>query len=66
MRSNRSAIGAKVRAPAQIGGYEVRQLRSMSAQNTLNGQNSLIVHFGLGDAAVCPAITQHVVAPSCP
>jgi hypothetical protein len=49
--SNRSAIGAKVRATAQIGGHTVTQLRELSTQNTFNGQNSLIVHFGLGDAA---------------
>jgi len=48
--SNRSAIGAKVRATAQIGGHTVTQLREISSQNTFNGQNSLIVHFGLRDA----------------
>jgi hypothetical protein len=49
--SNRSAVGAKVRATAQIGGHTVTQLREVSTQNTFNGQNSLIVHFGLGAAA---------------
>jgi hypothetical protein len=49
--SNRSAVGAKVRATAQIGGQSVTQLREISTQNTFNGQNSLIVHFGIGDAA---------------
>jgi hypothetical protein len=49
--SNRSAVGAKVRATAQIGGHTVTQLREVSTQNSFNGQNSLIVHFGLGDAA---------------
>ena len=49
--SNRSAIGAVVRVTAQIGGQTIRQLRQVSAQNSFGGQNSLIVHFGLGDAA---------------
>ena len=48
--SNRTAVGAKVRATAQIGGHSITQLREISTQNTFNGQNSLIVHFGLGDA----------------
>lgn len=48
--SNRSAIGAKVRVRAQINATSVWQLREVSAQNTFNGHNSLIVHFGLGTA----------------
>ena len=48
--SNRSAIGAVVKVTAQVGGQTVRQLRQVSAQNSFGGQNSLIVHFGLGDA----------------
>lgn len=57
VRSNRSAIGAKVRALARIGGQDVRQLREVSAQNTFNGHNSLIVHFGLRDAVVVDQLT---------
>ncbi len=49
--SNRAAIGAKVRATATIGGSAVTQFREVSAQNTFNGQNTLTVHVGLGDAA---------------
>ena len=48
--SNRSAIGTRVRVHAMIGGKDVWQLREVSAQNTFNGQSSLIQHFGLGDA----------------
>ena len=48
--SNRSAIGAKVRATASIGGRSVTQLREVSAQNNFGGQNDLRVHFGLADA----------------
>ena len=49
--SNRSGIGAKVRATASIAGVAVTQFREVSAQNTFGGQNALTVHFGLGDAA---------------
>jgi sugar lactone lactonase YvrE len=48
--SNRSAIGAKVRATATIRGNEVWQLREISGQTGAKGQNSLNAHFGLGDA----------------
>ncbi len=50
VRSNRSAIGAKVRLTATIGGRRFTQRREVSAQNTFMGHNSLDVHFGLGDA----------------
>jgi enediyne biosynthesis protein E4 len=46
--SNRSAIGAKVRVKAVIGGSEVWQLRVISAQAWTQ---ELVAHFGLGDAA---------------
>jgi hypothetical protein len=47
--SNRSAIGAKVRVHATIGGKTFWQLREI---NTGGGWNSvpLVAHFGLGDA----------------
>ncbi|MEK7256849.1 MAG: CRTAC1 family protein, partial [Bacteroidota bacterium] len=48
--SNRSAIGAKVWVKATIGGQQVTQLREISAQSGYCGQNSLVAHFGLGDA----------------
>lgn len=48
--SNRSAIGAKVRLKATIGGKQVTQLREISAQTGYCGQNQLAAHFGLGDA----------------
>ena len=50
--SNRSGIGARVRARAQIGAGTVWQLREVSAQNAFNGQNSLLAHFGLRAAAL--------------
>ncbi len=54
--SNRSAIGAKVRAEAVIGGNTVTQLREVSSQNTFNGHNQLDPHFGLGDATVVESL----------
>ncbi len=48
--SNRSAIGARVVASAVLGGETVSQMREVSGQTGKSGQNSLHVHFGLGDA----------------
>lgn len=56
-QSNRSAIGAKVRLKANIGGKQVEQLREISAQSGYCGQNQLAAHFGLGDAAQIESIT---------
>lgn len=51
-KSNRSAIGAKVRVKATINGKEVWQMREISAQTGggVGSQNSLKAYFGLGDA----------------
>ena len=66
--SNRSAIGARVRVKATIGGSPVWQLREISSQTGYNSMNSLAVEFGLGDATVVdslvvdwPSGTQDVV-----
>ena len=49
--SNRSAIGAKVRAKATIGGKTFWQLREISnGDGRSNG--TLTAHFGLGDATI--------------
>jgi hypothetical protein len=48
--SNRSAIGTRLKAKAQINGSLVWQMRDISGQNSFDSQNSLRVHFGLGDA----------------
>jgi hypothetical protein len=50
--SNNSAIGTKVRVKANIFGGDVWQLREISGQ----GQNSLNVKFGLGDATVIDSL----------
>ncbi|MCC6460230.1 MAG: VCBS repeat-containing protein [Saprospiraceae bacterium] len=55
-KSNRSAIGAKVRVRATIGGVSVLQMREISAQTGYCGQNQLAAHFGLGDAAIVESI----------
>ncbi len=47
--SNRSAIGAKVRVKATIGGKALWQLREMNTGSALN-PNTLEAHFGLGNA----------------
>jgi ASPIC/UnbV protein/VCBS repeat protein len=49
-RSNRAAIGAKVRMRATINGQSLWQMREVSGGDGLRGQNSLHVHFGLGNA----------------
>ncbi len=54
--SNRSAIGLRVRVRATIGGTPRWQLREISANTGYGGQNALIAHFGLGDAAVADSV----------
>ena len=49
-RSNRSAVGAVVRATALIGGRDVTQLRQVGLGRAGRGQDDREVHFGLGDA----------------
>jgi hypothetical protein len=49
--SNRSAIGAKVRLKAIIGGELVEQLREITGGDGRRGQ-TLIAHFGLGNATL--------------
>lgn len=50
--SNRSAIGARIKVKAVIGGQSVWQIREVSSQSGgFGAQSSLIVHFGLGDAS---------------
>jgi hypothetical protein len=48
--SNRSAIGARIRVLATIGGQPVWQMREVSAQNSFNGHSEFTLHVGLGDA----------------
>lgn len=54
--SNSSAIGAKIRVNAQIGGANSWQIRSVSAASGYCSQNSYNNHFGLGNASIVDAI----------
>ena len=54
--SNRSGVGAKVRAKAMINGNPVWQMREVSTQNTFNGMNSLNIEFGFADATVIDSL----------
>lgn len=56
-KSNRSAIGAKLRLKAMIGGKWVEQMREISTQTGYCGQNQLAAHFGLGDATMVESVT---------
>lgn len=54
--SNRSAIGAKVRARATLSGKPVWQMREISAKNGFMSQSELVAHFGLGDATIVDSL----------
>src|SRR5215468_6693724 len=54
--SNRTAIGTKVRLKATIAGAERWQLRQISGGDGENNSDSLLAHFGLGDATVIDLI----------
>lgn len=54
--SNRSAIGTIVRCKAVVDGNPVWQLREVTAQSGYCSQNSLVVQFGLGDAAIIDSL----------
>ncbi len=49
--SNRSAIGAKIRAKSTLWGENAWQLREISGGGGACSQNDLRAHIGLGDAA---------------
>ena len=49
-RSNRAAIGAKMRLHATVNGRSFWQMREVPGGDGVSGQNSLHVHFGLGNA----------------
>ena len=53
--TNKSAIGTKVRVKANINGNAVWQMQEIDGQSGYCGQN-LILHFGLGNAAVIDSI----------
>jgi hypothetical protein len=48
--SNRSAIGAKVRVLATVGGRTIWQMREISGGSNYGSQNDMRANFGLGEA----------------
>ncbi|MDO8365595.1 MAG: FG-GAP-like repeat-containing protein, partial [Saprospiraceae bacterium] len=56
IESNRAAIGATIRAKAQLGGNAVWQMRQISAQTAATGTNPMLQHFGFDDAAVVDSL----------
>jgi hypothetical protein len=56
MTSNRAGIGARVTLRAEIDGKIVTQTREVSAHTGWRSQNSLLQHFGLGDATEVESI----------
>jgi enediyne biosynthesis protein E4 len=54
--ANRSAIGAKVRVRATIGGAPRWQMREIRTATCYGGQDALETHFGLGDAALVDSV----------
>ena len=55
-RSNRSAIGARVRVNAFYGGASRWQLRDVSGGDSNNNQQSLDAEFGLADAPIVDTV----------
>ncbi len=62
--SNKSAIGARVRAKATIGGAPVWQMQEISGQTAYYSQNSLNVEFGFRDAARIDSLVIEWPAPA--
>ncbi|MFZ1080918.1 MAG: FG-GAP-like repeat-containing protein [Candidatus Kryptoniota bacterium] len=60
--SNRSAIGARVKVKATIGGKIFWQIRDITGVNGFRGSDDLRAHFGLGDAKVIDSLV--VIWPS--
>ncbi|MEZ4773671.1 MAG: FG-GAP-like repeat-containing protein [Bacteroidia bacterium] len=56
--SNRTAIGATVRVKVNLRGEETWMMRSVSGQSSggASSQNSLVAHFGIGDATTIDSI----------
>lgn len=55
-KTNKSAIGTKIRVKAIINGNPVWQMREISAQSSYCGQNDLRAHFGLGNSTLIDSI----------
>ncbi len=55
-KTNRSALGCRVRVKATIDGSPVWQMREVSAQDSFNSMSMLNVHVGLGDATTIDSL----------
>ncbi len=62
VKSNRSAVGARVWVYANTGSGFIWQQREISTQDTWLGHNALVVHFGLKNATIID--TLRIVWPS--
>lgn len=60
--SNIMGIGARIVASALINGQRVRQYRQITSLSGSGSQNSMLAHFGLGNATVVD--TMQVIFPS--
>ncbi len=56
VESNRSAVGARIKIKATIGGTPKWQMREISSQDGYASQNGLRAHFGLGDATIIDSL----------
>ena len=54
--SNRSGIGTRIEAVAEIDGEIVRQSRDITGQSGFCGQDGLMAHFGLGNAQIVDSL----------
>ncbi|MFK7847065.1 MAG: FG-GAP-like repeat-containing protein [Rhodothermales bacterium] len=57
--TNRDGVGARVEVKATINGQAVWQMREVQSQSGYAGQNSLVAHFGFGDAAIVDTLVVH-------
>jgi len=55
-RSNRSAIGTKVRVKAHLWSQDVWQRRDIRSQSGFLSQDQMAAHFGLGDAVIVDSL----------
>lgn len=55
-KTNKSAIGTKIKIKSSIGGIDTWQLREINTQHGYNSQNDSRVHFGIGDATIIDSL----------
>jgi len=55
-RSNKSALGTRVKAKTTINGVPTWQMREINSQNSFNSMNMLNVHFGFGNASLIDSL----------